>query len=75
MICADYTRCYACGGRIREFADDVVLARRDGSELRFFHVACSPAAEHTYFIEGACVWSIGYRPAFADDEDIREGTA
>jgi len=31
--CGSYINCYACGGRIREYADGIVLTRLDGSEL------------------------------------------
>ncbi len=71
VMCISYIDCYACGGRIREFDDDVVLTRRDGSERRFYHTSCAHEARRVLFLEGgAGTWGLTYRPAF--DEGAEE---
>ena len=76
MKCLSYIDCYTCGDRIREFADDIVLKRRDETEIRLYHVGCSPEAERVYLADPAA-WRLGYRQAFADDDvaDDVEGAA
>ena len=73
MRCRSYIHCYACGGRIRELADDVVLARKDGSEVRFYHVGrCGLRARRTWVAEPGA-WRYTRRPAL--DEGVEEEVA
>ena len=63
-----YTTCASCAERIPELADDVCVARRDGTEKRFYHTRCYDAAELAVLAEGKLrVWTITYRPAFEED--------
>ena len=74
MRCWSYIRCYACGVRIRELADDVVLTRQDDSEVRFYHVVgqCGLWARRTWVAEPG-VWRYTRRPAL--DEGLEEEVA
>ena len=72
-----YFHCASCSKAIPEFDDDIVLTRRDGSDMRFYHARqpCSHAAENTMFTEGRHLWRFVYRPAFEGDGVVEEGVA
>jgi hypothetical protein len=62
-----YTTCAGCSKRIRESADDLCVSRRDGTEPRFYHLACHDAAEDFVSANGMLrVWTITYRPAYEE---------
>ena len=64
---ASYITCPACSKNIPEFADDVVLTHRDGTEKRFFHTRCYDAAEGAILEEGMLrTWTLTYRPAISE---------
>ena len=67
----DHIRCPACSRNIREFADDLVLTKLDGTERRFYHTHCSHAAERILFEEGRAIWRLTYRPALEDEDGVR----
>ena len=62
-----YITCPACSKRIPELADDICVARRDGTERRFYHTRCYDAAEEAILAEGVLrTWTLTYRPAFSE---------
>jgi len=73
----DHITCHACGGRIREREDNIVLSHRTDrtAQKLFFHFdlrgegKCVESSRDTHRSRGAHKWKLTYRPYTWDPEE------